>query len=296
MRLSHQIQYYGLLLVARIICLVPRTWAMHIGVMLGSFGWALGIRRDLVLSNIAVAQPEASPAELKRIGKQAAKNFGRTAAEFIRYGVKDRDKVADLVHIEGLTELRRALAEGKGAILLTGHFGAWALYFAAISESGIPLSLLVGKQRNQKVDAFILKIPGDRIEFISKGRAALRKIIANLKDGRAIVMVADQHARTNGIWVPFCGKMASTRLLPGSLAIKHNAPVFLMTGYRLKTGKHRVEIKPLEIPGEMTPDEQKVEVIVRYNEELGKIISAHPEHYFWYHRRWRKQNETGQGK
>ncbi|MCB1121225.1 MAG: hypothetical protein KJT03_06735, partial [Verrucomicrobiae bacterium] len=106
MRLSHHIQYISLISVAWIICILPLSWAMRLGEMIGLLGWALRIRRKLVLSNIAVARPDADPAELKRIGKQAARNFGRTVTEFIRYRAKDREKVVGLVHFEGLPELK----------------------------------------------------------------------------------------------------------------------------------------------------------------------------------------------
>lgn len=295
MRLSHSIQYIALVSFARFICIIPRRWALGLGSAIGAFGWALGIRKDLVLSNIANARPDATPSELEKIGRQAARNFGRTITEFIRYGIKDRDDVPALVNIDGIEELQAALAKGKGAIVLTGHLGSWAIYFAAIAMTGTPLSLLVGKQHNQKIDEFILKIPGDRVEFISKGRTAIKLILAKLNENRAVVMVADQHAGKGGLVVPFLGKNASTLPLPGSFAIKYQAPVFVMTGHREEGGGHKVSISPLEVTPKNTPDEQKIEVVRAYNEQIGKIIAERPEQYFWYHRRWREESEPANG-
>lgn len=292
MRLSHKLEYWALILFARLLCILPRKWALGIGSSIGGLGWALGIRRDLVLSNIANARPHAKEEELKKIGKQAARNFGRTITEFIRYGIKDRDKVPSLVSIKGIETLQEALAKGNGAILLTGHHGAWAIYFAAISMAGIPLSLLVGKQHNPKVDAFIHKIPGDRVEFITKGRTAIKTILAKLNEGRAVVMVSDQHAGKGGIVVPFLGKNASTLPLPGSFAVKYNVPVFTMSGQREKDGLHSVRIEPLEIPESMPAEKQKIEVLRRYNLKMGEVVANCPEQYFWYHRRWREESES----
>lgn len=288
--MRHSIEYIALVTFAKFLCVIPRKLAFAIGNFLGWFAWTVGIRKNLVLANIAQARPEATPAELEAIGKQAAKNFGRTTTEFIRYGIKDRDLVLPQVSIEGIDTLEQALSSGKGAIVLTGHFGAWAIYFAAISMHGIPLSLLVGKQHNAKVDDFILKIPGDRVEFISKGRTAVKKILNKLSEGRAVVMVADQHAGKHGIVVPFLGKNASTLPLPGSFAIKYDIPVFIMTGHRRADGTHLVEIKELPVAPKETEEERKIEVVRSYNDEMGKIIRAMPEQYFWYHRRWREES------
>lgn len=295
MRLSHKIEYYALVSVSRLLCIIPKRCAFAIGSAVGSLGWALGIRKDLVLSNIANARPLADANELNRIGKQAARNFGRTVTEFIRYGIKDRDEVQDRVRLEGIEELENTLKTGDGAIILTGHYGSWAIYFAALSMAGIPLSLLVGKQHNEKVDKFIHKIPGDRVEFIPKGRTAIKVILEKLKQGRAVVMVADQHAGKGGLIVPFLGKNASTLPLPGSIGVKYNVPVFMMSGHRQEDGSHSVKIIALEKPESDTAEKQKIEIVSRYNIELGKIIAEKPEHYFWYHRRWREESETAKG-
>lgn len=292
MRLSHKIQYWALIALARFICVIPRKWALNLGACVGWFGWTIRMRRDLALSNIANARPEANEEELKKIGKQAAKNFGRTIAEFIRYGIKDRDDLLEVVKIKNLDLVSEALAKGNGAILLTGHFGAWAIYFATIAMSDIPLSLLVGKQHNPKVDEFIHKIPGDRVEFISKGRTAIKVILEKLRAGRAVVMVADQHAGPGGLAVPFLGKNASTLPLPGSMSVKYDVPVFTMSGHRNEDGTHTVSIAKLQTPECESVNEQKIAVIKTYNEELGKVVCERPEQYFWYHRRWREESET----
>ncbi len=292
MRLSHKIQYFALFCLARFICAIPRSWALNLGAAIGWIGWTVRMRRELALSNIAQARPDASPEELKQIGKQAAKNFGRTIAEFIRYGIKDRELLPKVVTIKNLDLVEDALKKGNGAILLTGHFGAWAIYFATIAMHDVPLSLLVGKQHNPKVDEFIHKIPGDRVEFISKGRTAIKVILEKLKAGRAVVMVADQHAGGGGLVVPFLGKNASTLPLPGSISVKYDVPVFMMSGLREADGTHTVSISELPVPACDSPNDQKIAVARTYNEELGKTVTAHPEQYFWYHRRWREESET----
>lgn len=292
MSLSHRIEYWALIAVSQLLCTLPRSWALAIGSLIGSLGWRSGIRRQLVLSNIKLARPNASLQEHKSIGRQAAKNFGRTIAEFIRFGIKEREQIHPLVKVEGLEALKDALSQNKGAIVLTGHHGAWALYFAAVSMAGIPLSLLVGRQHNKKIDTFIHKIPGDEVELISKGRSAIRVILSKLQKGRAVVMVADQHAGKGGVVVPFLGKNASTLPLPGSLAVKYDIPVFIMTGQRLKDQTHKVQIRALDIPERATDEERKLEVLKRYNQELGAVVSECPEQYFWYHRRWREEAET----
>ncbi len=291
-RYENAVEYYGVRLFAGLICLLPLKVALGLGSLLGKAGWILGIRRQLALANLRQALPEKSEPERARIAAAAAANFGRTTAEFIRYGIKDRAAMTQIVRIEGLEELRAALAESKGVILLTGHLGAWAVYFGALSNSGIPIALLVGKQHNERVDTFIHRIPGDKIEFISKGRAAVKKIIGMLQAGRAVVMVADQHAGKSGVMAPFLGRMTPTLSLPGAFAVKHGSPVFFMHGHRESDGSHRLRIAPLGEQLCASDDEKKYEITRRYNEVMGAAIRAFPDQYFWYHRRWRDSDDA----
>ena len=286
-RIQHSLEFRALQLFAGLLCLLPRRVALACGSGLGRLGWLFGVRRKLVLANLAQALPEASDADRRRIGSLAASSFGRTGAEFIRFGIKERSAVNQVVQVEGDEALREALGKGKGAILLTGHLGSWAVYFAALSLRGIPIALLVGKQHNERIDSFIHQIPGDTVEFISKGRTALKRIIAMLQAGRAVVMVADQHAGKGGVPAPFLGRTALTLSLPGAFAVKHGSPVFFMHGHRLPDGSHRVVVTPLGEDTQLEGEARKYEITRRYNEIMGDAIRAHPEQYFWYHRRWR---------
>jgi len=291
MRISREVEYLALSCFAACICLLPRKAALFIGSAIGRLGWALGIRRELVLSNIAKARPEARRDELKSIGQSAAMNFGKTAVEFIRFRGRDRQQIKELVSVEGIEYLRSALQKGKGAILLTAHFGAWALYFAAIATRGVKLSLLVGKQHNDKVDRFIHGISGSDVELISKGRSAVRTILQRLQKGHAVVVVADQHAGEGGLPVPFLGETASTLPLPASFAVKYSVPTLTIMGQRVEKGRHLARIAPLQYTQPESEKKQKYEILAQYNQEIGKIVSKYPEQYFWYHRRWREPSQ-----
>jgi KDO2-lipid IV(A) lauroyltransferase len=170
---------------------------------------------------------------------------------------------------------------------VTAHVGAWALYVTALAASGIPSALLVGRQHNPMVQRFILGIPGGAVRFVPKSRGAPREILHCLREGRAIVMVADHRAGRSGVAAPFLGRDAVTLPLPGAIAARYQTPVFVMTGHRLPDGSHQVALAPLTVPGDRTDEEQRpYAVTVACNDALGAAIRACPEQYFWYHRRW----------
>jgi len=287
MKARYHLEYGSVVVLAALLRALPREAALEFGAALGQLGWWLRIRRRLVLSNLAQAFPGSTARERRRIASRAARNFGRTVAEFVRFAGSDRERVGELVRLEGVEALRDSLAAGGGAIVVTAHVGAWALYVTALAAAGIPSALLVGRQHNPKVQRFILGIPGDAVHFVPKSKGAPRDIMRCLRDGRAVVMVADHNAGRRGDFAPFLGKVASTLPLPGAIAARHRTPIFLMVGRRVSRGEHRLEITRLALPHGDDDERLRHEITVACNEALGKVILACPEQYFWYHRRWR---------
>ncbi|MEM1204070.1 MAG: lysophospholipid acyltransferase family protein [Acidobacteriota bacterium] len=291
MKATHALEYYALLIFAHAMRLLPRPLALACGGAIGQVGWWLGPRRRLVLSNLAQALPDATDRQRRRIAARAARNFGRTVTEFVRFDGGDRRRVGDLVRFSGVDELAAATRPDLGALVITAHLGAWALYVTGLAAAGIPVALLIGRQHNPKVDAFIHSIPGDAVTFIPKGRSSVRTILKCLQAGTTVVMVADQHAGKPGTRVPFLGRRTSMLALPGAIVAKYGAPVFLMKGHRAEGGRHDVHLRRLEIPE--TDDKTSLRRVVAesYSEALGQAVLEHADQYFWYHRRWRPGDE-----
>lgn len=288
--LSHHLEYRALMVLAFFVRLLPRSLALGAGAAVGQIGWWLGLRRKLVLANLAQALPELSDSERHRLGARSARNFGRTVIEIIRIGGRDRQRSEELFVFDGVSELEEAVEGGRGAVIVTAHLGAWALYFTALAKVGVRIALLVGRQHNVRVDEFIHGILGDQVRLISKGRPAVREILGSLKEGVSVVFVADQHAGRQGcIWAPFLGRQASTLALPGAFVARHEAPFFLMTGHRHEGGKHRIQLRKLDVPKDAEDVRQAVTEL--FNDELGQAILEHPDQYFWFHRRWRDTDE-----
>jgi KDO2-lipid IV(A) lauroyltransferase len=288
-RLRYHLEYGSVVALAVLLRALPRGAALGAGAALGQLGWWLRIRRALVLANLAQALPGMGAPRRRRTAARAARNFGRTVAEFVRFAGSDRERVGELVRLEGTDELRADLASGAGAIVVTAHLGAWALYVTALSAAGIPSALLVGRQHNPKVQRFILGIPGEAVRFVAKSKGAPRDILRCLGEGRAVVMVADHRAGRHGDLAPFLGRMASTLPLPGAIAARHGTPIFLMAGRRVAHGRHVVTLGRLPLPAGGGEDVRRHRITVACNEALGRAILACPEQYFWYHRRWHGQ-------
>jgi len=286
-------EHAALVALATVLRAVPRRAALGAGAGIGWLGWTLRVRREIVLANLAQALPASPPRDRTRIAARASRNFGRTVVEFLRFGGRDRSRTHDLVAIRDAEKLRAALDEGRGAIVVTGHLGAWALYFAALALADIPIVLLVGRQRNPKVNAMILALAGERVTLVSHGRSAPRALLQHLSAGRTVVMVSDQHGGPRGTVAPFFGRPTSTLSLPGALVAKRELPLFAMTGHRLPDGRHELSLRRLEVPADNGQGEQvrRRQIAASCNQAISDAVLKHPEQYFWYHRRYRPEGD-----
>jgi len=154
---------------------------------------------------------------------------------------------------------------------------------------GVPTALLVGRQRNARVDALILSIPGEHVTLVSHGKRAPRELLQNLSAGKAMVMVADQHGGPRGTVAPFFGVETSTLSLPAALVIRPDLPLFVMAGHRVEGGRHELALRRLVVPPDdgRGGDARRRQITTLCNEAIADAVLACPDQYFWYHRRFR---------
>jgi hypothetical protein len=110
--------------------------------------------------------------------------------------------LSNFLSVEGEDNFRSIKDSGKGAVLVTGHFGSWELMGAYLSRRGWPIDYLVGEQHNLLVN----KLMNDHrrifnIGLIEMGVAA-RGVIKAVKQGRMVCMLSDQDAGSDAAPAP----------------------------------------------------------------------------------------------
>jgi len=215
-------------------------------------------------------------------------NLGQNLAELLRFPLMSGADVREIVEFRGSEHFDQALKKGRGALLITAHFGNWELFGAAIAGAGYPLSVVVYPQHNRWVDESLNRLRrGKGVEIIYK-REAAREIFRALKQNRFVAILADQDAGPNGIFVDFLGHPASTARGPAVFAIKSGAP--LLTGALVRTGpeKHIGYIDPPIYADPSAPAEAEVRRLTRLiTDNLCRYSRQHPDHWYWVHKRWK---------
>jgi KDO2-lipid IV(A) lauroyltransferase len=293
-RFKHWLEYQGTRFLFFLAPILPWSWMLAAGVLLGKLTFSiLRIRRRVTLENLTHAFPEKSAAELKTIARRAYENFGMMMLEYLRLPKLAPEELQQRISFAMPAEqnpYEQALALGRGAICMTGHFGNWE-YMGALVALRYSMVYLYQEQNNPYVDALIRDIRTKmKMPSIPRG-AALRGILKALREKKFVAILADQDAGSNGIFVDFLGRPASTAQGPAAFVLKTQAPIVFCVAIREPRGQHRVEAELLTFnfsENDAADDEEKLrQITAAWTKVLEKYIRQYPDHWFWMHRRWK---------
>lgn len=281
----------GLLGLARFLRLLPLSTIEWVGRRLGDLAYsALRRRRAVARENLTLAfGHERSPEELEGLCRQTFQHLGMTSVEVLSFLFPSPTFPLSRIRVEGLDHLRFAMDRGKGALLLTAHFGNWEFLAAAHVLSGYPLSVVARPMDSPILNRLVTRFrEGSGFEIIGK-RRALAEVIEALHRQRMVAILLDQNVtRREGVFVPFFGRAASTSKGLALLALRTEAPVVPIFIRREADGGHRVFIEP-EIRPSRTEDRNKDirAFTAAFTRCVEETIRRWPEQWFWVHRRWK---------
>lgn len=289
---SHRVEYALARTLETAVATLPEGAADAVGRRVGRIVHGMGIRRKVVESNLRLAYPHADEAWIERTVRATYEHLGREAAAILRLSKLDSRAVIERTDVtEDWPKLEAALGEGRGVLLVTGHYGNWEIAAAAVAARGVPIAAIVRRQGNRLVDARLDALRRKLgVETIYQSEAPSR-VPRVLRKGGVVGIVGDQDARRSGVFVPFFGRPASTHRGPALFALKLRAPVFACVARRLPGGKLRYVVAGEQIvterTGELETDVQTLTAALAAR--LEAEVKVAPEQYFWFHRRWKSK-------
>jgi KDO2-lipid IV(A) lauroyltransferase len=256
-------------------------------------------RRRVVFGNLRrVFGDEVSEADLGRLAQAYYAHYVRFMVEFVRLPFMSARRRQAWVRVENSESPLRAHAQGKGLLLLTGHFGN----FEVATVVGITQFPAYRGKFHFVRRALKPRLLNDFVTWrfrragfgsLSK-RGSLDTIIELLQRSEVIVYTFDQHAgKKDGITVDFFGHPAGTFKSVAILALATGAPVIPASSWREPDGSHVLHFEePLPLIECDDPGEAIRRNTRSYNAALERLLLRHPEQWIWMHRRWKLDSAT----
>jgi len=271
-----------------IATIVPLRVTSGFGAAIGWLAWEVfRVRRRVAVDNI-MHSLGADAARATRIGRESYKRAGRSFMEFAAFRRITPGDVRKRVRPEGRSVLDAARAGGKGAIAFLGHFGNWELLGATFGAYGYPMSGIVGTQSNPLVNRLLNELRLRHCGVIEAGKT--RAMIRKVRENELVILVADQNAGPDGVFIDFLGRKASAHAGPAVVAIAQGCPVVFAWIERLPSVCFVAHYEGPFWPDASLEKEDAIEELTqRLARRLADVIREHPEEYFWAHRRWKTQ-------
>ena len=289
---KHRIEFYFVTFFIILFEALPLNLAYGFSKYLGLFlYYFVPIRRTTAYFNLKRVFPNKTDAEIYKIIRKMYVNFAYFFLESIIMN-KLRENLDTNVEIFGLENLDAAVAKDSGVVLYTAHIGNWHIMGQRLVDAGYKINNLVKRQRNKYVfdkEMEAMTQSGMKITILHK---TPKNIFKALKDKDIVEFLADQDAGDDGVFVDFFGVKAATATGPALFSLKMAAPIVFVTDVRTDLMKHKIYIESInyESTGNLETDVYALTQIL--TKKLEKYIIAHPEQYFWLHKRWLTRPKT----
>ena len=269
-----------------LIARLPQPALLWLGRRLGALVLRIpSARRHIAETNIALCFPELDAAARAALVDANLRDIGLMLVEFaLGWMGSDRRIAAIPTRIEGLHHLEAARAQGRGVLLVGGHFSHLELCARLVSQR----IRIAGMYRRMDSTVFEWIVLRARLDYADAmfDKDDIRGTVKYLRSGGTLWYAPDQDMRSKDtVFVPFFGVPAATITATHHLARMSGAMVIPFfhrrlpdgSGYALRLGA------PLEdFPGKDVPADT-----ARVNACIEQMVREAPEQYLWVHKRFK---------
>ena len=277
----------GLTVFIKIVRVLPHKTACTIGAALGVAVCFFSHIRVNAAANRCADALQISPNKALKVVKASYRHFGTDVVEFARLPQMVQ-KIDMLIRVHGENNLKTALANGKGVVLVTAHIGNWEYAAAWCAQHGFVINTLGADQRDERITELIKDI---RTSYGAKalGKSSdLKKMIQALQHNEIIAIPIDQDAKLAGILSPFLGRLASTPTGIAKLSNRFGCaviPAFCIRSEDTMTFDFYILPAMQGRDGNIYGADLQ-ESIDDCNSIISEWITKYPEQWLWLYPRW----------
>ncbi len=256
----------------------------------------LPYRRSVILENLKrVFGAQVSQQQITLLAQAHYSHLLSLLKELFQFRFLSTQQKKDVVKVEDVSIMWDAYAQGKGVLILTGHFGNFEVSTVAGIEHFPQVKGHIHFLRRPIKPKWLSDLLTNRFKKAGFGvvgrRGSLEEIVETLERGDVIVFPFDQYARRpEGIEVEFFGHAAGTYKSMALITLATGAPVVPAASWREPDGTHVLRFLPPLTP--IVDDDVGSEITRNtraFNQALELAIVRHPEQWWWMHRRWKNQ-------
>ena len=281
------------------VAILPRRVSYGIGYAGTWIAWRLMRKtRTAVAENLRAMFPNASNGALRCRALSTFRAYARDVIDFLhalRASEADLARVFEFTH-EDRQRLDDLLAQGRGIILISGHYGNWEAGGVFLRRvCGLPLAIVAMTEASPDVNRLRREIRGrlgaDTIEVRQSLDTALQ-IRRRLADNGIVAMLMDRHLGRDRIDVTLLGRPASFLRTPPLMGFLTGAP--LLPCFVERTGPVRFTVhagEPIVVSKDLERDAAVQSAAQQFADQLSARVRTRPEYWYHFYRYWETDSE-----
>jgi len=285
--------YYAAKVLLFVIRLLPRSVSLFIADILGRLSFMLvGKYRRVAISNLDEVFSHDHEKNV-RIARDVFRNLAKNGADWIKLTSLSKKEIASLVtESTGFQHVDKALAEGKGVIVLGSHFGNWELLLAYFIVKGYKGAVVGRRIYFHKYDKFITRLRNRFGTFVIYRDESPKKVLKVLKEGYVLGILADQDVGSlEGVFVDFFERSAYTPTAPVKLAMTTGASIIPAFMLRRRDNTYKMILEePIKVDAGGDKEEKIKKYTQAWTQVLEKYVRDYPEQWVWLHSRWKTKD------
>ena len=276
--------FYGFLYL---VSLLPmRVLYIISDAIYGLVYYVFGYRRQVVMSNLAIAFPDKTKAERLRIAKKFYHNFIDSFIEVIKL-VSAGDDFLQRRFTADVTELNELYATGKSCQIHLGHTFNWEWGQLVLSRlTSYKIMVVYMPITSAVMEKLFYKLRTRSGNVFLPATNMREAICPYLQTQYALGLVADQNPGNlkAAYWLNFFGKPTAFVSGPEKGARATGMPVVFARIEKPRRGYYHATMKLAAADTSQLAEGDLTREYVRY---LEGVISQNPDMWLWSHRRWK---------
>lgn len=281
--------YRLFLLLDRFLMALPRSWRKGLFTSLAALAHKLAPKRNKVIQqNLAFAFNQTlSEKEKREIERYCYRNLALNLLQTMENRRNSTEEIASHVTFKNREKVDSILAQNRGIIFVSAHFGNWELGGAALSSLITPLSSIYKGFSRQEFDPYLYEARSRHQMELAEKNGALKHMAKTLKKNGSVLLMIDQASNAKyGVKADFFSHAAYHSSTAAHLASKFQVPIVGV--YILSEEEEHYTISfedPIEVEG--SSEDAIVVATTKQINAMERMIKEHPKLWFWCHKRWK---------
>ena len=283
--------------------LLPRPVSYALGHIGTWIAWRLmRATNKAVAANLSAVFPERSRDDLRRAALLTYRQYARDTIDFLRALSASPEEVARTFDLPESNRkiFEDVLAQGRGGLLVTGHYGNWEAGGLLMSRVvNMPLTVVAMAESDEDVNRLRREIRaqmGIQTLEVRQSLETALQIRRLLAENRFVAMLIDRHLGRDRVPVTFFGRRAFFLQTPALLGYMTGAPLVVCFLERDAPGHFRTKaVGPIAVDRTLPRNEAVQKATQRIADAIEGRVRANPHSWYHFYKYWDAQEDRYDG-